>query len=399
MPVSQTANNAQIAFKAQSGIGVPASGAGATGLRVVPSQGIRLTKNYIPSNEIRRDGQSTRGRHGSRQAGAQYSSEFSVGSFDALIEAVLRGTFQASLAITQAQMTSITTTTSTIVAAAGSWLTQLVRRGDKVQLTGHATAANNGKWFRVVSVTALTITVAGTPLVLDATPDATFTLTVAKTVVMGATPVERYFTLDDYGQDIDLSISATDMKVTKIDFNAAPNANVVLNFTFMGLDVIPNSTGASPVFTSPTYAVTLPLVMSDGTIRINGVDYTILTGFSFSLDLSGQVPAVIGAQTGPDVFLANAKLSGSFTAIRQDLTFLTAFKAETPVDFFIDCVENEADPKDFASWYVGNASLTGADGAWGADGPYTETVPWEAGKDEAGTDHAATMLKFATSAA
>lgn len=400
MPVSQTSNNVLIAYKAQAGIGVPASGAGGTGFRIKPAQGLRLQKNYVPSNELRRDGQSTRGRHGSRSANAQYSSELSVGTFDALIEAVLRGTFQASLAITQATMTSITTpTTSTIVAAAGSWLTQGVRRGDKVQLTGFATAANNGKWFRVVEVTALTITVAGTPLVVDAVADATFTLTVAKTVIMGATPVERYFTLDDYSQDIDLSVLGTDMKVTKIDFNAQPDQNVEINFTFMGLDAVPQPSGSSPVLTGPTYTTTLPLVMSDGSIRINGVDYTILTGFQFSLDLGGQIPSVLGALTGPDVFLSNAKLSGSFTAIRQDLTFLTAFKNETQVEFFVDCVENEADPKDFCSLYIGNASLTGADGSFGADGPYVETVPWSAGKDEFGGSHAATMIKFATSAA
>jgi hypothetical protein len=62
MPVSQSASNVLVALKVQSGIGTPASGAGATGLRVKPSQSLKLNKQYINSEEVRRDGQSTRGR-------------------------------------------------------------------------------------------------------------------------------------------------------------------------------------------------------------------------------------------------------------------------------------------------------------------------------------------------
>jgi hypothetical protein len=397
MPVSQSAANVTVAFKAQSGIGTPASGAGGTGLRVKPSQSLKLNKQYINSEEVRRDGMTTRGRQGSRSSGAAYAGEFSVGSFDALIEAVFRGTMTVSTDITQATMTSITTTTNTIVAAGGSWLTQGVRRGDMVKLTGHSTAANNGKWFRVVGVTASTITLPTAALTTDAVADTTFTLTVAKNVIQGATPVERYFTVDEYEADIDASLIGTDMKVTKFDFNAQPNRNIEVTVTFMGLDA-QSATGASaPSLTTPTYTTTLPLVMVDGTIRINGVDYTVLTGFQFSLDLGGQVPPVL-SQTGVDVFLSNAKLTGTFSAIRQDLTFWTAFSAETQMEFFVHCAENESDPKDFCSFYIGNAALSDNTTGIAQDGPMIAQVPWTAGKDEAGTDHAATMIKFATSA-
>lgn len=397
MPVSQSAANVAVGFKAQSGIGVPATGAGATGLRVKPSQSLKLNKQYINSEEVRRDGQTTRGRQGSRSSSAGYASEFSVGSFDALIEAVLRGTFTVSTDITQATMTSITTTTNTIVAAAGSWLTQNLRRGDMVKLTGHSTAANNGKWLRVVGVTASTITLPTASLTTDAVADTTFTLTVAKNVIMGVPPVERYFSVEEYQQDIDSSLYGTDMKVTKLDFNAQPNRNIEVTFTFMGLDAQGLTGGASPSFTPLTYTTTLPLVMVDGTIRINGVDYTVLTGFQFSLDLGGQTTPTL-SPTSVDVFLANAKLTGTFSAIRQDLTFWTAFSAETQVEFFIHCAENEADPKDFASWYIGNAALSDNSTSIAQDGPMVAQIPWTAGKDEAGTDHAATMIKFATSA-
>ena len=394
--MAQAAANIQVSVKRQSAKGTPASGAGASGYNVIPSQGLQLTKQPIASELVRRDGMSTRGRHGSRSSGAVYSSELSVGTFSEWIESVFRGTYVAAASVTEATagLTSITTTTSTIVASAGSWLTAGVRRGDKVKLAGHATAANNGKWFRVVSVTASTITVAGTPLVLDAAADITFTLTIAKTVVNGTT--ERYNTVEEYEQDDDQSVSGTDMKIAKMEFSALPNKHINVTFTFMGLNATINDTGAAPVLTSPTYATTLPLVMVDGTIRIGGVDYDVLTGFTFVLDLGGVVPPTLST-TSPDVYLGNAKISGSFTALKSNLVFLQAFDAETQVDFFFDCEENEADPTDFASFYIGNATFSGYSSAIASDGPRTLTIPWTSGIDEGGSDRVATMVKHSTS--
>lgn len=81
--------------------------------------------------------------------------------------------------ITQAEMTSITTpTTSTIVAAAGSWVTEDVEVGDIVTLTAHGAHAHNGRPLTVTAVSATTITVAGTPLIVDAVADTAFSLSV-----------------------------------------------------------------------------------------------------------------------------------------------------------------------------------------------------------------------------
>src|SRR5438105_1204650 len=115
MPTSQTGNNVLVAFKAQGGLGAPASGAGATGLRLKPVQGLTLQKARIASEELRRDGGTTKDRHGMRSAAAAYAGELSVGTFDALIEAITRGTWTAAAAIAAATMTTITTTTTTIV--------------------------------------------------------------------------------------------------------------------------------------------------------------------------------------------------------------------------------------------------------------------------------------------
>jgi hypothetical protein len=292
-------------------------------------------------------------------------------------------------------MTSITTTTNTIVAAGGSWLADAnLVKGDLVKLTNHSTAGNNGKWLRVVDVNATTITVPANALTLDASPDTSFTLTVAKTIVSGATPVETYWTIEQLYQDLTKAEQFIDCKWNKMEVSAQPNQNVTITFSAMGLTRKTNDAGSD--FTSPAETVVLPLVMTDGTIRIGGVDYSVLTGFTLTYDLGGTVPQV-NAKTGPDVVLDNAQCSGSFTALMQDLVFLDAFDDETPVDFFVTFSENEADPADFVSFYIGDATLTAPTGPIGNTGPRALTVPWSAGKDVGGVGHAATTLKISTS--
>jgi hypothetical protein len=325
-----------------------------------------------------------------------YQGELSTGgTWDALLEAALRGTFATSFVLTSAQMTSITVAPTTITATGGSWLTQNVRIGDMFKLTVSANSANNNKWFRVSNVTATVITVAGTAPLTSQAVDATFSMTVAKTLICGATPTERYFTFEENGLDIDAGPVFTDCKITRLEINCQPNQPISITIGIMGLNGSSASGVSAPTFTTPTYTTTLPLVMSDGTIRINGVDYSVLTGFSLQWDLGGQTPGVL-APTAPDVFLSNAQLSGTFSLMRADMTMFDAFNNETQFDIFVVCSENTVDPKAFVSLYAGNLTLSGNSAPFGQDGALTETVPWNAGKDEAGGARAATTLKIST---
>lgn len=401
----QTASNKQIAIKRQTALGSPASGAGGTGYNVLASQGLKLNKAQIENSVIRRDGQSVRNRHGSRSSGAVYQLPLSQGTLDPILEAALRGTFTATFDITNAStlggsaaITTVTTTTSTIVGAAGSWLLQGLRKGAKVKFTGLPDAANNGKWIRVLDVSALTVTFPTASLTANAAPDAAWTMTVAKQLFNPQTLIERYHTVEEYGQDDDLSILGTDMKISRLDFNAQPNELIQMTVTFMGLDAVGQTTGTSPVLTGPTYATTLPLVMADGTIRVGGVDYSVMTGLQWSWDMGGEVPPVL-AQTSPDVFLGPGRLSGQFSAIRQDLTFFNAYRNETPVDFFIDCLEPDiADPKDFTSFYFGNITFSDNTTGVARSGPDVEQVPWNAGIDDAGGASQLTTMAISSSA-
>lgn len=394
----QNAAKELLAYKAQSGLGVPATGSGGFGFRDAEGSGsFTPAKGSIRNREIRRDGQRSRPRHGTRNWSASRSTQLAVGDQDTLLEALLRGTWANSIAITQAAMTSITTTTNTIVAAAGSWITQGVRRGGMVQLTGHAQAANNGKWFRVVDVTASTITVPNNSLVLDAVADTTFTLTYARSLLNGDPPVERYFTFDRHLLDLDLSYVFTDGKVVSLELLKEPDETIMCTFGFMGRNFSKVTGASAPSLTSPTFKTSIPLVMADGTIRINGVDYADISSLRLSLQAPASAPPVL-ALTTPDIFLGNMEVSGSVTGLKQDSVLFDAFDAETQIDIHVVAREPEAEPWDFVSFYFGNAVLNGSEFSPAPEGPTFETFPIGFGKDEAGGGRALTTVLVSTSA-
>lgn len=393
-----------VSFKEQSAKGTPASGASGTIIRVTPSGGLKLAKQIITSNESRRDGQKTRGRHGSRSGAAAYSGELSVGAYDRLFRAGFRGVETATVTRTydnSAGLTSLqATSTSQLTQVGTTTLLGVVAKGDMVKVGNGTPAANDNIWLRVTNVTATVITVAGTPLTTGAA-DIACTLTVAKKLLMPTgTPVERYLTLDEYYQDSDISYLGTDFKVCEFGLSVGPDSNAVTNFRLMGLDVDAAATAASPTLTSPVASAGLPLVMADGKIRVNGTDYLDLTEFSLNWNMGGTVPGVL-APNPPDVFLNNGILTGTLKGLRSDASFFSLFDSETQIEFFLHLIEvGDSDPKDFFSIYIGNASLTDCTPSGpGAEGPVVQSFTWGAGVDEAGNPADQTTVKFCSSSA
>lgn len=401
----QTASNVQIAIKRQVAKGTPASGAGATGYNVFPAQGMKLVKGVIDNQVIRRDGQKKRKRHGSRSGTVAYRFPLSQGGLDSLFEAGVRGTWTPSFDITEASTlggsaaaTSVTTTTNTIVLAAGSAILQGLSVGMMIKPAGLPDAANNGKWLRVVDLSAdgRTITVPTGSLTANAVADTAFTITVAKHLKNPQTLTEYYHTIEEYRQDSGKSYLMTDAKVCKIEFSASPEGLIEVTITFMGLDV---TAASSATFTNPTYATTVEQVMADGQIRIGGVDSgNVLTAAAWTWDMGGEIPKTLSL-VGPDVFLGLGDLSGSLTALSRDLVLFDAYSNETVLDQWITCQEPDAaDPIDFTNFYHGNLTLSDNSASYGQNGPLPEQVPWNAGIDETGVARALTTMIISSSA-
>jgi hypothetical protein len=84
--------NAYAAFKAQSGLGTLATGAGANFITLSGGTG-NVTQTPINSILVRQDGMSLRGRGGTFATAGQYPGELNMGNYDSIFEAVMRGTW------------------------------------------------------------------------------------------------------------------------------------------------------------------------------------------------------------------------------------------------------------------------------------------------------------------
>jgi hypothetical protein len=404
MPTYQTGRNVLVAFKAESTFNTPPSAGSAFRFRPNASGGLKLARANIQPNEVRADGQTSMSRLGSKSVSGGYTGDISLGTFDPLLEAVLRGTWTAAVAITQATTfggsaaaTSVTTGANTIVAAAGSWILQGVRVGDVIRATGLSDAANNSKNLRVTGVTALTITVAET-LIVNAVADSSFTITISKKLYQSAVPVRRSFTFEEYDADVDLTEQATGCRISSVKISGQPDGMCLIEFGIVGADLIPLATGTSPFYTSPTLTTSIALTLADATIRYGGADILTLTSFEVTLDLAAKTQPVIGGIVTPDIFENPAQVSGSISGIRSDFTNLTRFTSETELELHVLMVEPESEPKDFISLFLGRIKLTGVDKGFGADGAMIETLPFMVGPKEGTTGYDSSMLTLTTSA-
>ncbi len=396
-----------VAYKVQGALGSQATGSDAKVLRLIGGAGGSMTKAAIESREVRRDGMSTRGRHGQQNTTGPYSSELSLGGFDDIFQAVMRGTWgTADLAITEADMTSITTGANTIVAAAGSWITEGLKVGDVVVLTGHSSAGNNSRNLRITGVTALTLTVAET-LTVNAVADTAFTLTRTGRVLVNpgaGNLVKRYFTVEEHEYGQDQSEIFTDCVWDSFNISMQPNGLVMLNTSWVGTGqhaVL--ATGSSPHFSSPVTSTGSPLAVVEASVRLGSSDLLDLTAFDLAVsNQATTVPVISSVPYSPDVFGGSETVGMNITLLRRDLQAVSDFIDETPLSLHVLLQENETAPASFVSIFVPNFTLGGATKSALAKegGPRTVTIPVPSalvGVDETGAGYDATQIKLQVS--
>lgn len=397
----QSAKNVTVNFKVEGTFNTAPGASGAETLRFTPSPGLNLKAATIRSNEQRSDALQTMGRNGSLQVDGSYGAEASLSSHDTILEAVMRSTWDAALTITQATagLTSITTTTSTIVASAGSWITAGLRVGDVIRMSGHATTANNNINLRIKALTASTITVHGTPLTADASADTSFTIVRGKKLKNPATPTKRTFYVEQNNVDIDSSQLFGGVRFIGMKLTGTPDGVAAWEFTALGASMDTVTGASAPYYTSPTTYNTTPLAFADAKISVGGVDIAIATSFELNYQINAATQPVIGSQVSPDVFDNDVVLTGTFSLIREDFDNLNAFVDETEFELHILLTEPEGEPKDYISIYVPRLKFTGVDAPLGGDGAMIESAPFQTGAKEATGGYDATLLTICTSAA
>jgi len=400
---NQTGKGLIIAFKVEATLNTAPGASSAEVLRLTASPGLKLSKALIQSQEIRPDGLTALARHGSRRVEGSYGGELSVGSFDTILEAVVRTTAVTAVAVTEAtaSLASITFGTNTVDAtstSAGSgFLEAGIRVGDVLRVTGTG-GANDSLNAQVQAVATHTVTVGASSFTVDASAATSFVLTIGKKLKNATTPTRRSFYVDEYHQDIDLSEVFGGVRWTGFQLQGTPDGMAQLTLSALGMSATALATGTSPYYTTPTEYTSLPLVFADAVLTVGGVAVSVATGFSLNYQLTANTLPVIGSSITPDVFDNEARLDGSLTVLRQDLDELTNFINETELELTILLQEPGSAPKAYIGLFVPRLVLTDNDAQLGSDGGMVETIPWTAGVKASATGYDAGLLTITTSA-
>lgn len=366
-------------IKKQSGLGVPASGASATEIEVRASQGLQRAVASIQSGILNRSGMRDKQRQGSITATAAYETELRKKNLVDVFAGVLGNTVTAPIVVDNTDLGSaaISGTGTVITFASGSALTEGLRVGMLAKLAGMTVSGNNGVWFPILGVTALTLAVPAGYLT-DEAADSTFTLTTARTISTPNPRLKEYFTVEQWIDDISDGLLGTDMRFTGLSVNVQPNAPATVSFTLTGRDV---ERITAENFTSPVNPAGGMLVMLDGAFYRDGVAMTNLTSLTMGLGSQASLTALLSSRTASDVGMGMFDFTGSFSGEVTDLADFQSSVDEDQVSFM--ALFGERDQSDIVSMYVGDASF-GQVTVPIADGGSIENATIYAGRDQRG---------------
>lgn len=398
--VYQTARQVEVSYKLQTVKGTLPSNAGAKAFRINDGS-LNLNKDPINSGENRRDGMTTRGRHGSRNVSGNYTGDLSVGTFDELVEALFWGTFSPLLTLDEdvpaLSSATLAVGANTITASAGSWITAGLRVGDVIRATSGLAAGNLNRSLRIIGLTATVITVAE-DLTVEAGPIVAYTIVRSKKVTQGTT--RRAFCFEERESDIDGSEIFEWCRVGSMALEMQPNGMATVNFGIVGRNMEVHEGAESPYFTSPTYTTSAGLTAVEAKIMLGAEEVVDLTALSLNFDRRAAGQPVVGSDLTPDVFDNTLTVAGSITALRQDFSKTKAFLEEDDLSLHILFAENEAEPADFISVVIPYLSLsTSSKSAIGQDGPRTQSLDLMIGVDPRGGAYEPCMAIWQTSAA
>jgi hypothetical protein len=378
--MDQRAVNVAVALKRElaGSIGVAAAGgAGADQMRITDSPGLKVDYGNIQSAEHRTDLMRPMGRLGGGTVSGSYNAEVTLGgATDGLLEAIQRRIWTPPVVITGAEMGAgtFTTTANSIIASAGSWLVAGVRVGDIITPTTDVTTANNNLRLRVESVTASTITVAGTPLTANAVARA-LTITILKKVTTAGVPSHYSYTVEQDDLDIDLAELFLGCRLTAIALALRPNAISTLSYTFMGISRTKLTEIQTPYFTSPSLTVGVPLITDDGVIRAYNSDVAKFTALDLNIAIAAAGQPVLGSRLSPDIYDNDATITGSVSAIRQDFTHLNMLDNETEFELSATMIEPGSAPFGVLGLFMPRVKFASLEAPFrGGEGPKIETL-------------------------
>jgi hypothetical protein len=365
MSVAQGINKITV-IKAQTGLGVPATGTGGQVLRRKTSIGKKARASYT-NDEIVQHQQSTGVNLGTASTSWDFDGLLSPGTYATPMASLLRKVFTATTASTGLSLTIAGVGPYTLTRAAGSYLTDGVKIGDVVRITAgtFVNPVNRDNNIVVTGLSALVLTgvTLNSSVLIAEGPIATSAVTVIgkKALAPMTGHTDTLLTVEEWYSDLSKSELFPDLRIGQCDIGLPASGNSTIKLTSMGLGV--RTRGAAQVLTAPTAATTTPVLTAvRGIVLANGVSQLGIT--SISMSIKGNLNAigpVVGSNFNPDMSRGRVEVTGSFTALFDSTTLGTLYDNETVTSLVAVMAADTTNNADFVAINLGALKLTGDD--------------------------------------
>ena len=353
--------NKVVSYKKETSFGtLPSPTTGGQTLRRVSST-FNLTKETYQSEEIRTDYQLVDFRHGVRAVEGSISGELSAGTYaDFLASALARNWTAATPSALGSTTIASVGGTYTITRTTGSWLTDTVRVGNVIRLTGFATANNNVNLL-VISLTATVATVValnGIKLTNETVASGGAFVATGKTTYAPTTGhTDDSYTFEEWYADIGQSEVTVGNKVNTVGIALPATGLTTVDLSFMGQDL--KQRGVSQFFTTPTAQNSNGIFAAvNGALIVNGAPVALVTGANFNINRNMTSEAVVGSNIKTEIYEGRIIVDGDFTTLYQDGTFAGYFDNETEISLVVALTTNSLPNSEFMSFTIPRLKLS-----------------------------------------
>ena len=359
MPTA-TGINKTVSYKKETTFGVLPTAAGAQTIRRVSSS-FNLTKETYQSEEIRTDYQLSDFRHGVRSVEGNVSGELSAGTYaDFLASALARNWTAATPSTLDSTTIASVGGTYTITRTTGSYLTDGVRVGNVIRLTGFATA-NNDKNLLVIALTATVatvITLNGNTLTPETVASGgTYAVTGKSTYAPTTGHTDDSYSFEAWYSDINQSEVYTGNKVNTVGIALPATGLTTVEIGFMGQDL--KQRGVTQYFTSPTAQGTNGIFAAvNGALIVNGAPVALVTSANININRNMTSEAVVGSNIKPEIYEGRIVVEGDFSTLFQDGTFAGYFDTEAEISLVIALTANSSANSEFMSFTLPRLKLS-----------------------------------------
>ena len=353
--------NKVVSYKKETSFGtLPSPTTGGQTLRRVSST-FNLTKETYQSEEIRTDYQLVDFRHGVRAVEGSISGELSAGTYaDFLASALARNWTAATPSALGSTTIASVGGTYTITRTTGSWLTDTVRVGNVIRLTGFATANNNVNLL-VIALTATVVTVValnGIKLTNETVASGGTYKVQGKTTYAPTTGhTDDSYTFEEWYSDIGQSEVTVGNKVNTVGIALPATGLTTVDLSFMGQDL--KQRGVSQFFNSPSAQNSNGIFAAvNGALIVNGAPVALVTGANFNINRNMTSEAVVGSNIKPEIYEGRIIVDGDFTTLYQDGTFAGYFDNETEISLVVALTANSLPNSEFMSFTIPRLKLS-----------------------------------------